>query len=403
MVLPVPLLACLPAITGTSTTVTDLVCGHSCLRIGSLDCLHPCNQAMDCTCRSGGRREAPRLQLRRGLASCGLRGAGKFWNISAALLCFRALPLVLGGRPTSKERLGGLCGDRPMVDSDLMSYWIVSLWDGFTSRTDLPQLREMGVRALHLDHCVVEVLHVKEFLDKAWVSGLRVIPELQHSLFSKPEVGCFATGFDCYETLRHTYREILGQEGIWASGHYHPAVEMIILMRDPEVAAAEFCSGEGCGPPAGLIGVLSAWDGFLDAEAELGVVVEPATGKPGSLGFTVLFATGAAGGGASAEEQCYNFRSETGGCAGTNALRALYQGVLEPPGWSRNLAGQGFWRRGLWPDRSGPIQNVTYMPHSNLTASFLERWIHTFHSASTYDQIVAAMRTVTRCHCWRMF
>eukprot|EP00439_Symbiodinium_sp_Y106_P033436 s839_g4.t1 len=115
-----------------------------------------------------------------------------------------------------------LCDDGAPSDGVLASYWLVSTWHGHQGRMDLNELREYNVRPLFLHHCLVQT-DVREFLDQAWVAGLRVVVELQPSLYVEPGVGCFTTGFDCYDRIKVAYRQLLSQGGIWADGERYEA------------------------------------------------------------------------------------------------------------------------------------------------------------------------------------
>eukprot|EP00434_Breviolum_minutum_P046850 symbB.v1.2.043414.t1/scaffold14508.1/size847/1 len=57
--------------------------------------------------------------------------------------------------------------------------------------------------------------------------------------------------------------------GIWSDGKYHPAVQALLLARDPVALAGTL----GYGPHAALLGIVSAWDGVLGAERELQIPV----------------------------------------------------------------------------------------------------------------------------------
>eukprot|EP00913_Durusdinium_trenchii_P032802 g30707.t1 len=94
------------------------------------------------------------------------------------------------------------------------------------------------------------------------MKGLQVVVELQPQLFLDSAAGCFVTGFDCYERIKVAYRQMLSASGIWSDGKYHPAVQALLLARDPVALAATL----GFGSSAALLGIVSAWDGVLGAE-----------------------------------------------------------------------------------------------------------------------------------------
>lgn len=293
---------------------------------------------------------------------------------------------------TAAARLGGLC--RPSLsvqDADAPSYWLASLWDGFSYREDLATLRELGVRALQLQRCMVDPLQLEAFLDRAWTAGLRVVLELSRSLFLKPAAGCFFQGYDCYNAVRANYRRLLAT-ALTQDGQYHPAVETVLLMRDPDLAAAAYCQGQGCSSNSSLLAVLSAWDGLLDAEQELGV-------QPGEVSLTSPWSTITLGGvgsnassaASSSPPTCSRYRWTDGGCTSGNTLRSLWTGANEAPGWARNSAGNGTLRRGLLlPSNSSA--STAYMPHNNLSASLADRWVHAFGANTSTDDVIETLR-----------
>ena len=285
------------------------------------------------------------------------------------LLFSLALGVDAGLRPVA-ERLGAACGDGPPGMNDVASYWLVSTWHGHNDRTDLNELRAFNVRPVLLHHCVVPG-NVGQFLDEAWMKGLQVVVELQQQLFVGASSGCFVTGFDCYERIKVAYRQMLNTSGIWSHGKYHPALQALLLARDPVALAATL----GHGPEAALLGVVSAWDGILGAEADMGVA--------GALDITVLLPM-AVPSSISSENACFRRKASQAGCAASHSLRALYVAAYQEPGFLRTLDSPELIRRGF--------MDSVYVPHNDVFRSFLERWVQMFPGAPTLDEIVTYLR-----------
>jgi len=284
-------------------------------------------------------------------------------------------------RPVA-ERLDGACGDGPPGPDDLASYWLVSTWHGHADRTDLNELREFNVRPLLLHHCVVQS-NVGEFLDKAWMNGLSVVVELQPQLFLEPTTGCFVTGFDCYERIKVAYRQMLNASGIWSDDKYHPAVQALLLARDPVALAATL---GGSGPHAALLGIVSAWDGVLGAEMDMGVA------RPVPLDITVLLPM-ALPSRTTAADACFRKKASQGGCAGSHSLRAMYVAAWQEPGFMRTLDLPDLTRRGFWPpDSTARVEEAVYVPHNDVFSSFLSRWVQMFPGSPSLDEIVTYLR-----------
>ena len=158
---------------------------------------------------------------------------------------------------------------------------------------------------------------------------------------------------------------------------------MVLITRDPEVISAQSCSPEADCTEEAMRGVLSAWDGLLEAEFELGV-------NPGSVGIATLFAS-AVQGAENPSEVCYGLRAPEG-CAQTNTLRSFWTAASRVPGWDRPMPAVGEIRRGL--------ANGTYVPHSNLTAGLLDRWVHTFSADAGAEPVLKDPTPARECEVW---
>merc|ERR1719391_1440657 len=275
-----------------------------------------------------------------------------------------------------RSRLEGLCRPLPLQPADLATFWLVTVWNSSADQRKLAVLDQAGVRALQLHPCVVLETKLQAFLDRAWTEGLRVVPQLPERLFDRDTGGCFGAGSDCYDGVRAWARRLL-RTSLTRDGVYHPAVEMIWLLREPDASV---------GLPDGLTATLSAWDGWLDAEQELGV-------RAGPVGLATLLASAASGGPSTGDaagkhkDVCYNLRAPHG-CEKLNTLRELWSAANQTPGWYAPIAGQGRIRRGVDRGVDGP----RYVSHSDLAASIAHRWVHTFPAAAAADDIIRNLR-----------
>jgi len=288
----------------------------------------------------------------------------------------RFRPTSCGARCKSKapaDRLAGLCGGGPLEDSDLATFWVSALLRGFRGRSDLDDLRVMGVRAMQLHRCVVNQTDFKDFLDKAWVDGLSVVIELPSRLYLDSSSGCFSRDFNCYYVVRRLYRQLLAT-AVSEDGEYHPAIRLILLARDPDLLTPAYCAGEDCARQGAFRAVVTAWDGLLDAESELGV--SPGRTPQQTVRAAALFSTAALPSNET-EPTCHYLTVASGGCPGTDVLRGLWLAMRHAPGSARTGEGLG---------------NVVFAPHNDLEAVLPTRWLHTFGAESGQADVVRTLR-----------
>jgi len=268
--------------------------------------------------------------------------------------------------PTSEpkaiaEALLAMCRGPPVVDHPF-AYWVAAPW-GAQGRDEQAPLHAVDIESARLFRCnvgfpVSEDIDigwpVKDFLDHVWLLGLRVVVGLDAPLYAQasrvcppqrpcgPEGICYLQRYGCYDNVRAAWRSML-RSGLVQDGHYHPALQVVILAWEPDLAVPLHCLAEGveCSWPQVLRGVVSSWDAVLDAEAEMGV--------QGSVNFTVTFnATEKVS--ARGLPKCFFLRHPEG-CADYHELRNVW------------LAANN-------------LLNNSYEPHNNLGESFTNRWVH---------------------------
>lgn len=259
------------------------------------------------------------------------------------------------------ERLLGMCRREPVADHPF-AYWVMAPW-GAEGRDEQAPLQAVGIESGRLYRCHVGWLvnddldigyPVKDFLDQAWLLGLRVVIGLDEALYRQPsrtcsperpceaEGICYLQRYGCYDNVRKAWRRML-QSGVVQDGLYHPALHFVVLAWEPDLVVKSYCRAEGleCSWPQLLRGVLSSWDALLDAEAELGV--------QGSVNFSVTFnATERAP--SHLLPKCY-FMKYPEGCGDYHGLRNIW------------LAANN-------------LLNDSYEPHNDLGESFKNRWAH---------------------------
>jgi len=143
---------------------------------------------------------------------------------------------------------------------------------GKHGRDDLGSMRTLGANAVRLYHSFgSESKHDHgAFLDRAAEVGLNVLPGM-HSDMICPD-------YDCYEPWKNAVKAGF-QLGFQKEGGWHPAVDTIILLNEPDFTK---CSGDWCRVKKSL----SALEGLLDAEKEMNI-------KPGRVRLSITWSFGA--------------------------------------------------------------------------------------------------------------
>lgn len=144
---------------------------------------------------------------------------------------------------------------------------------GPEGRDDLGSMKTLGANAVRLYHSLgVETKHDHgAFLDHASALGMNVMPGV-HTYLSCPDN-------DCYDSWKAAIKAGF-QKGFQKDGAWHPAVHTVILLNEPDFTA---CDGGAAW--CRVKKALSAMEGFLDAEKEMGV-------KPGHVKLTITWSFG---------------------------------------------------------------------------------------------------------------
>lgn len=166
-----------------------------------------------------------------------------------------------------------------LPNDDFMAKGTQNLWSSASCRRDLSLMKAMGANAVRLYGDDAELDH-QAFLDEALNEGLKVIPGLSDYAYIQMEGSCMSTNFDCFTQIQKQYTSNLRNGFMHNDGTYHAALEMIVLMNEPDLkfemqhGTANFCKA-----------VISALDAILEAEVVAGVV-----GKLPKFAIVVSFA-----------------------------------------------------------------------------------------------------------------
>ncbi|CAK8986560.1 unnamed protein product [Durusdinium trenchii] len=205
------------------------------------------------------------------------------------------------------------------------------IWGG---RGDLEIIASLGANVVRLYGNDPTLEHQK-FLDHAQSLNLEVIPGMGDRAFQQ----CKGIGnFSCFQGAKEAYLQNL-QKGFLVGKAYHPSIKYFIVVNEPELKLPSL--GE---PKKFAKAIVSAIDGVLDAEEELGV-----EGPKPNLTVTFSFAFC---------NQCDNFRDRPG----LGQLWTLKDALLNPE------------KYGVEPKR-------------NLTAFFETRFTFSFNSGNPSDEI----------------
>jgi len=127
-------------------------------------------------------------------------------------------------------------------------------------------MKAMGANAVRLYGNHAEQDHTA-FMDEALHEGLKVIPGLSDYPYIQMDGGCMSTNYNCFTQVLTQYSSNLQNGFFNQNGKYHPALEMVVLINEPELkfsfqhGTAAFCRA-----------VISALDAVLEAELSAGVI-----------------------------------------------------------------------------------------------------------------------------------
>ena len=133
------------------------------------------------------------------------------------------------------------------------------VWGG---RGDLKIIQSLGANTVRLYGNDPKLEH-RKFLDSARSLSLDVIPGMGDKAFNS----CKDSGtFSCFTGAKEAYLQNL-QKGFLVGKEYHPSIRYFIVVNEPELKLP------GLGEPKNFAkAIVSAIDGVLDAEDQMGIV-----------------------------------------------------------------------------------------------------------------------------------
>jgi len=159
------------------------------------------------------------------------------------------------------------CGNHGLPSQDMLQEGYQAQW-GLEGRDDLGAMARLGANAVRTYHALGLKVHKDHgaFLDYAQSLGLQVLPGFHTQLANEPTE---CPDFDCFQTWKdatlHAFKTGFKQGDEW-----HPAVGSLFLLNEPDYfEGAPKCNGRGAA--CGLKATLSALDGVLAAEREMGL------------------------------------------------------------------------------------------------------------------------------------
>eukprot|EP00450_Noctiluca_scintillans_P008636 CAMPEP_0194503766 /NCGR_PEP_ID=MMETSP0253-20130528/28562_1 /TAXON_ID=2966 /ORGANISM="Noctiluca scintillans" /LENGTH=739 /DNA_ID=CAMNT_0039346081 /DNA_START=99 /DNA_END=2318 /DNA_ORIENTATION=+ len=143
-----------------------------------------------------------------------------------------------------------------------------------SGRGDLAIMKKLGANAVRIYGNHIEKDH-SEFLMHADDLGLGVIAGMSDYPFTQMDGNCMTTQYNCYEQVKESYLGNLRGGFLNEQNRYHQSLRSFIILNEPDLKVP------GVQEPLSVAkSLISAFDGILDAEREMGVV-EP------TLNFTV--------------------------------------------------------------------------------------------------------------------
>lgn len=171
-----------------------------------------------------------------------------------------------------------LKGAGKLPNDDFMAPSAKAQWSS-SGRGDLEIMKKVGANAVRLYGNDPREDH-KPFLDEAAKQGLEVIPGMSDYPYTQMPKNCMTTDFNCYSQIKEQYKSNLQNGFADKDGSYHPALKTVIVINEPDLKIpgisqpSKFCRA-----------IISAIDGMIDAEKEVGV-------KSNFVNFTATFSFG---------------------------------------------------------------------------------------------------------------
>lgn len=244
---------------------------------------------------------------------------------------------IIKGISYSPLPLKSSAGIGELYQDDWMVQEARPMW-GERGREDLHVISQLGANMVRLYGNNPELNH-RDFLDVAHKEGLQVSPGFSdYPYFQMPVGNCRSTQYNCYNQTRAMYSSNLRNGFLTSSQTYHPALRYFFLINEPDLKMppeATFGSPEA--PRTMAKAILSAFDGALDAEKDLGVVGD-------LINFTVSFSFAIC-------SACQRFKDKPA----LGQIATIEDAMFHP-------------------------ESYGYYSNNNLTDAYLKRWTHCFNT-----------------------
>lgn len=163
--------------------------------------------------------------------------------------------------------------------SDYTSRNASKMWSS-DGRGDLGVIAALGASAVRVYGNDPAADH-GPFLEQARQAGLQVIAGLPDFPYSQAQENCKATGFNCFAQAKELHKQNLRSGFLTEDSEYHESLRMLVLLNEPDQGFRQ----HGATTVELYRAAISALDGVLDAEAEVGIV-----GAPPNITVTFSFA-----------------------------------------------------------------------------------------------------------------
>lgn len=255
----------------------------------------------------------------------------------------------------SKRVMKGMCyspvplrsvGSLP--NDDLSTVNATGMWG--TPRNDLEIIRRLGANTVRLYGDEPAASH-KPFLDRAHQLGLEVVLGTSDFPYIQAPDNCRFSHWNCYEQIKRNYSLNLREGRLAENGAYNPAMKRVIVINEPDLKAPgiatprDFCKT-----------IISALDGMLDAEKEVGVTRN-------LVSFTATFSFAIC-------TQCSDFRDKPG----LGQMAELRRAMRNPESYGYRA------RNDLWKVYQTRFENSfnTANPAKDLRPMFLDAYEQAF-------------------------
>lgn len=212
-----------------------------------------------------------------------------------------------------------------LPNDDFTSEEVAVMWASW-GRGDLRTISKLGANTVRLYGNDPRV-NKRAFLDEAYRQGLDVIFGMSDWPYLQAPDSCQNNDFDCFEAIYDSYKQnLLNGLTVIVNGKrvYHPAVTAMIVLNEPELKFKH--------PTGDCKAVVSAVDGMLRAEKELGIEGNP-------IAFSVAYSL-----------------AQKFGESATGSMSHLWKCFMKPGSWAK------------------------YLPKNDVTSAYNDRWVNSFNT-----------------------